>query len=78
MEGLEAVAVCEKANLVISAISGAIGLTPTIAAIKAKKDIGFANKEVLVSVGEIVMVLVRQYGVELIPIDSELTAIFQC
>ncbi|KAF3362893.1 1-deoxy-D-xylulose 5-phosphate reductoisomerase [Chlamydiales bacterium STE3] len=78
MEGLEAVAVCEKANLVISAISGAIGLTPTIAAIKAKKNIGFANKEVLVSGGEIVMALVRQYGVEFIPIDSELTAIFQC
>lgn len=78
MEGLEAVAVHEKANLVISAISGAIGLAPTIAAIKAKKNIGFANKEVLVSGGEIVMSLVRSYGIELIPIDSELTAIFQC
>lgn len=78
MEGLEAVATHEKANLVISAISGAIGLVPTIAAIQRKKNIGFANKEVLVSGGEIVMSLVRQYGVELIPIDSELTAIFQC
>lgn len=78
MEGLEAVAVHEKANLVISAISGAIGLAPTIAAIRARKNIGFANKEVLVSGGEIVMSLVRSYGIELIPIDSELTAIFQC
>jgi 1-deoxy-D-xylulose-5-phosphate reductoisomerase len=71
MEGLEA-------NLVISAISGSIGLSPTIAAIQAGKDIGFANKEVLVSGGEIVMSLVRKHGIELIPIDSELTAIFQC
>lgn len=78
IEGLEAVAVHEKANLVISAISGAIGLVPTIAAIQAGKNIGFANKEVLVSGGEVVMSLVRKHGIELIPIDSELTAIFQC
>lgn len=78
MEGLEAVATHEKANLVISAMSGAIGLAPTIAAIKARKNIGFANKEVLVSGGAIVMSLVRSYGIELIPIDSELTAMFQC
>lgn len=78
MEGLETVAVHEKANLVISAISGSIGLAPTIAAIKAGKNIGFANKEVLVSGGEFVMALVRAHGIELIPIDSELTAIFQC
>lgn len=78
MEGLEAVAVCSQANLVISAISGAIGLAPTVAAIKAGKNIGFANKEVLVSGGELVMSLVRKHGIELIPIDSELTAIFQC
>lgn len=78
MEGLEAVATCTNASMVISAMSGAIGLAPTIAAIKAKKNIGFANKEVLVSGGEIVMSLVKTYGVELIPIDSELTAIFQC
>lgn len=78
MEGLEAVATHEKANLVISAISGAVGLVPTIAAITAKKNIGFANKEVLVAGGELVMSLVQAYGVELIPIDSELTAIFQC
>lgn len=78
MEGLEAVAVHQKANLVISAISGTIGLIPTVAAIRAKKNIGFANKEVLVSGGKIVMSLAREHGIELIPIDSELTAIFQC
>ncbi|MBA3602384.1 MAG: 1-deoxy-D-xylulose-5-phosphate reductoisomerase [Parachlamydiaceae bacterium] len=78
IDGLEAVAIHTKANLVISAISGAIGLVPTIAAIEAGKNIGFANKEVLVSGGEVVMSLVRKHGVELIPIDSELTAIFQC
>ncbi len=78
MEGLEAVAVQSKANLVISAISGAIGLVPTVAAIQAGKNIGFANKEVLVSGGEVVMSLVRKHAIDLIPIDSELTAIFQC
>ncbi len=78
MEGLEATAVCREANLVISAISGAIGLVPTIAAITAGKNIGFATKEVLVCAGELVMSLVKKHGVNLIPIDSELTAIFQC
>lgn len=78
MDGLEAVAVYEKANLVISAINGAIGLIPTVAAIRAGKNIGFANKEVLVAGGELVISLVRKHNVQLIPIDSELTAIFQC
>lgn len=78
MEGLNDVATHENANLVISAISGAIGLGPTLEAIQARKNIGFANKEVLVSGGEVVMSLVRKHGIELIPIDSELTAIFQC
>lgn len=78
MEGLKAVAVFDQSNLVISAISGAIGLIPTISAIKAKKNVGFAGKEVLVAGGEIVMSLSKQYQIDLIPIDSELTAIFQC
>ena len=78
MEGLRAVATCDAANLVISAISGAIGIDPTIAAIKAKKNIGFACKEVLVSSGELITSLISQYGIEFIPIDSELTALFQC
>lgn len=78
MEGLEAVAVHKKTNFVISAMNGAIGLSPTIAAIRAGKNIGFANKEILVAGGEMVISLVRKHEVELIPIDSELTAIFQC
>lgn len=78
MDGLNAVAIHEKANLTIAAISGAIGLEPTIAAIKAKKNIGFASKEVLVSAGELVMSLVGSQGISFVPIDSELTAIFQC
>lgn len=78
LEGLNAIAVHDSANLVIAAMSGAIGLIPTLAAIKAKKNIGFANKEVLVSGGEIVMSLVKKQGIQFVPIDSELTAIFQC
>jgi 1-deoxy-D-xylulose-5-phosphate reductoisomerase len=78
MEGLQAVAELEHSNLVISAMSGAIGIAPTLAAIRAGKDIGFANKEVLVAGGELVMSLVNAFGIELIPIDSELTALFQC
>jgi 1-deoxy-D-xylulose-5-phosphate reductoisomerase len=75
---LEAVAVYEKANLVISAINGAIGLVPTVEAIRAGKNIGFANKEVLVAGGELVISLAKKHNAQLIPIDSELTAIFQC
>ncbi len=78
MEGLKAVATHTDANFVISAMNGAIGLAPTIEAINAKKTIGFANKEVLVSGGALVMSLVEKNNVSLIPIDSELTAIFQC
>lgn len=78
LDGLNAVAQHAEANQVISSISGAIGLIPTITAIQAGKNIGFANKEVLVSGGELVTSLVKKHGIELIPIDSELTAIFQC
>lgn len=78
MEGLKAVATYQTANLIISAMSGAIGLAPTIASIEAGKNIGFANKEVLVSGGQMIMSLVRKHKIELIPIDSELTALFQC
>ncbi len=77
-EGLNAVAAHDDATLTISAISGSIGITPTVAAIRAKKEIGFANKEVLVAGGQLITSLVKKYGVQLIPIDSELTAIFQC
>lgn len=78
MEGLCEVAAYSDATMVISAIAGTLGLKPTIQAIQAGKDIGLANKEALVSGGALVMQLVKQYGVKLIPIDSEHSALFQC
>ncbi len=64
--------------LVLTAIMGSVGLKPTIAAIKAKKDIGLANKETLVVAGEMVMQLAKENNVKIIPVDSEHSAIFQC
>lgn len=78
MDGLKVVAACEEANMVISAIAGTLGLEPTVAAILAGKDVGLANKEALVSGGALVMRLVQEKRVQLIPIDSEHSAIFQC
>lgn len=67
-----------QTDFVLTAIMGSIGLKPTIAAIKAKKDIGLANKETLVVAGELVMQLAKENGVKIIPVDSEHSAIFQC
>lgn len=78
MEGLKAVAAYSSTNFVISAISGAIGLEPTLAAIKAGKDIGLANKESLITGGALVTSAARTSGIKLMPIDSEHSAIFQC
>lgn len=78
MEGLCAVASLSEANMVVSAIAGTLGLRPTVAAIKAKKDVALANKEALVSGGALVMHLVKENEVALLPIDSEHSAIFQC
>lgn len=78
MEGLKAVAAHPAVDFVVSAISGTIGLVPTITAIQAGKDVGLANKESLVSGGALVMSLVKEKGIRLIPIDSEHSAIFQC
>lgn len=77
-EGLEEAAACGSSDMVISAIAGTLGLAPTVAAILAGKDIGLANKEALVSGGELVMKLAKDKGIRLIPIDSEHSAIFQC
>lgn len=77
MEGLNAVAGHEGAEMVISALAGSVGLLPTLAAIQAGKSIAIANKEPLVMAGEILMKEVRQRGVSLLPIDSEHSAIFQ-
>ncbi len=78
IEGLNEVASFPKVDMVVSAISGTKGLEPTIAAIKAKKDVALANKEVLVSGGGYVISLAKAVGVSILPVDSEHSAIFQC
>ncbi|MFH7325145.1 1-deoxy-D-xylulose-5-phosphate reductoisomerase [Desulfurivibrio sp. C05AmB] len=75
--GNEAVARLAEAELVVSAIVGAAGLTPTMAAIEAGKDVALANKETLVMAGELVMNAVARQGVQMLPIDSEHNAIAQ-
>ena len=65
-------------DLVLTALVGYAGLLPTVAAIRAGKDIALANKETLVVAGELITALVRQHGVRLLPVDSEHSAIFQC
>ncbi|MEE1944905.1 1-deoxy-D-xylulose-5-phosphate reductoisomerase [Pedobacter sp. KR3-3] len=77
-EALLAAVQLPQTQLVLTAIMGSVGLKPTIAAIEAKKDIGLANKETLVVAGELVMQLAKQNGVNIIPVDSEHSAIFQC
>lgn len=76
--GLIQAATMEQADCVITAVVGMVGLKPTLAAIRAKKRIGLANKETLVCAGELVMEEARRYGAEIIPVDSEHSAIFQC
>jgi 1-deoxy-D-xylulose-5-phosphate reductoisomerase len=75
---LEEAASLDTADLVITAIMGAVGLRPTVAAIKAKKDIGLANKETLVVAGYLITQLAKEHGVKIIPVDSEHSAIYQC
>ncbi|MBF0318383.1 MAG: 1-deoxy-D-xylulose-5-phosphate reductoisomerase [Nitrospirae bacterium] len=77
-EGVCEAAAYDKADFVISAIVGASGLRPTLAAIRAAKDIGLANKETLVMAGAVVMDEVKRYNVKMLPVDSEHSAIFQC
>ena len=77
-EGLIAAATVEEADCVITAVVGMLGLKPTLAAIRAGKRIGLANKETLVCAGELVMAEAKKYGAEIIPVDSEHSAIFQC
>ncbi len=77
MEGLIECATYKTSHMVVTAIVGMIGILPTIHAIKAKKDIALANKETLVTAGHIIMPLVEEYGVNLYPVDSEHSAIFQ-
>lgn len=78
IEGLIETAVCEEAELLVTAIVGMIGIVPTVAAIRAGKDIALANKETLVTAGHIIMPLAAQHHVRILPVDSEHSAIFQC
>lgn len=75
---LEEVVQRDDIDLVVSALVGAVGLRSTVTAIQAGKDVALANKETLVVGGQLVMDLVRQHGVNLLPVDSEHSAIFQC
>lgn len=76
--GLIEAATLPQVDCVITAVVGMVGLKPTLAAIREKKRIGLANKETLVCAGEIVMAQAREYGAQIIPVDSEHSAIFQC
>ncbi|MCI6109162.1 MAG: 1-deoxy-D-xylulose-5-phosphate reductoisomerase [Oscillibacter sp.] len=78
MEGLLAAATAEDADTVVTAVMGMIGLKPTLAAIEKKKRIALANKETLVCAGELVVDAAEKYGAEIVPVDSEHSAIFQC
>lgn len=77
MEGLLEIAVMSEYQVLVTAIVGMIGIRPTIAAIRAGKDIALANKETLVTAGHIIMPLAREMGVSILPVDSEHSAIFQ-
>ncbi|HHV63510.1 MAG TPA: 1-deoxy-D-xylulose-5-phosphate reductoisomerase [Peptococcaceae bacterium] len=78
MEGLIQAASAEKVNMVVTAVSGSIGLQPTLAALKAGKNIALANKETLVAAGDLVLNTAQLNNCSLIPVDSEHSAIFQC
>ena len=77
MDGLLEVAVMPGAEILVTAIVGMIGIRPTMEAIKAGKDIALANKETLVTAGHLIMPLAKEYGVSILPVDSEHSAIFQ-
>lgn len=77
IEGMIEAVVSEEVDVVVTSVTGTLGLLPTVEAIKAGKDIALANKETLVAAGELVMSLIREKGVDILPVDSEHSAIFQ-
>ena len=77
-EGLLSAAAAEEADTLVTAVMGSVGLAPTLAAIRQGKRIALANKETLVCAGELVMAAAAEYGAEIIPVDSEHSAVFQC
>lgn len=78
MDGFVHVSTLPRTDVVVAAMVGMIGLRPVMEAIRAGKDIALANKETLVTAGHIIMPLAEEYGVSILPIDSEHSAIFQC
>lgn len=78
MSGLIEISTADEVDIVLTSVVGNIGLEPTVAAIKAGKTIALANKETLVTAGEIIMPLSKKYGSTILPVDSEHSAIFQC
>ncbi|MBI5974903.1 1-deoxy-D-xylulose-5-phosphate reductoisomerase [Staphylococcus canis] len=78
IEGLKRVATLSDSHIVLNALLGSVGLEPTLKAIESGKDIALANKETLVVAGELVMAHAKQYDVNILPVDSEHAAIFQC
>merc|ERR1711988_129545 len=78
MEGQVAVACFEECETAVTGIVGCAGLIPTIAAMKAGKDIALANKETLIAGGPVIAPMFEEYGVSMLPVDSEHSAIFQC
>lgn len=78
MEGLCRLAALDEADIILNSVVGMVGLLPTLTAIGAGKDVALANKETLVAGGELVMGLAREKGVNIYPVDSEHSAIFQC
>lgn len=78
MEGFEEIASLEECDIVLNSVVGMVGLKPTLAAIRAKKRLALANKETLVAGGALVMKEAKRCGVDIIPVDSEHSAIFQC
>lgn len=78
MDGFVAVSTLKNVDVVVAAMVGMIGLRPVMEAIRAGKDIALANKETLVTAGHIIMPLAKEYGVSILPVDSEHSAIFQC
>lgn len=77
-KGLLTAATAEEADTLVTAVMGSVGLAPTLAAIRQGKRIALANKETLVCAGELVMAAAAEYGAEIIPVDSEHSAVFQC
>lgn len=78
MDGLIEVAGIDSADVVVTAVVGMMGILPTMEAIRTGKDIALANKETLVTAGHLIIPMAREYGVSILPVDSEHSAIFQC